>query len=38
MELAEIFRRYGVQYRARFGARMLSSHLRVLHDIEVCRT
>jgi hypothetical protein len=38
MELAEIFRRYGAQYRARFGARMLPSHLRALHDIEACRT
>ena len=38
MELADIFRRYGAQYRARFAARMLPSHLRALHDIERCRT
>ena len=38
MELAEIFRRYAAQYRARFAARMLPSHLRALHDIERCRT
>jgi hypothetical protein len=38
MELADVFRRYGAQYRARFAARMLPSHRRALRDIEACRT
>ncbi len=38
VELAEIFRRHGPDYRARFGPRMLPSHLRVMRDVERCRT
>ena len=38
VELAEIFRLHGPQYRAQFGARMLPSHLRAMQDIETCRT
>jgi len=37
-ELADIFRRYGPEYRARFGKRMPPSHLRAMEDIEKCRT
>lgn len=38
IELAEICRRYGPAYRAKFGAHMPPSHHKVLHDIEACRT
>jgi len=38
IEIADIFRRYGPQYRARFGTRMLPSHRRAMRDIEHCRT
>lgn len=38
IELAEIFRRYGPQYRAKFGDRMPSSHLEAMQAIEDCRT
>jgi len=38
VELAEIFRLHGSQYRQQFGARMLPSHLRAMQDIEQCRT
>ncbi len=38
VELAEIFRLHGPQYREQFGARMLPSHLRAMQDIEQCRT
>src|SRR6266536_5213614 len=38
LEVAEIFRLHGPEYRARFGARMLPSHLRAMQDIETCRT
>ena len=38
IEIAAIFRRYGPQYRARFGKRMLPSHRRAMRDIEDCRT
>jgi hypothetical protein len=37
-ELAEIFRRYGPRYRAKFGERMLPSHRQAMRDIEHCRT
>lgn len=37
-ELADIFRLYGPSYQARFGDRMLPSHLRAMRDIEQCRT
>ena len=36
--LAEIFRQYGPAYRAKFGERMPSSHLKAMADIEACRT
>jgi len=38
VELAEIFRLHGPEYRAKFGDRMLPSHLRAMRDIEQCRT
>jgi len=37
-ELADIFRQYGPNYRARFADRMPPSHLQALRDIERCRT
>src|SRR6266511_5724973 len=36
--LGEIFRRYGPQYRARFGASMSSAQLQAMRAIEACRT
>ena len=38
MGLAEIIRRYGDQYRAKYGTRMLPSHRQALMAIEQCRT
>ena len=38
VELAEIFRRYGPAYRAKFQDRMLPSHLAAMQAIEQCRT
>jgi hypothetical protein len=38
VEVAEIFRLHGAQYRAKHGHRMLRSHLRAMSDIESCRT
>jgi hypothetical protein len=38
IELAEIFRRHGPDYRLKFGPRMLPSHCRAMQDIEQCRT
>ncbi len=38
VEVAEIFRLHGPQYREQFGAQMLPSHLRAMQDIEQCRT
>ena len=38
VELAEIFRLHGPEYRAKFGDRMLPSHRRAMQDIEQCRT
>jgi hypothetical protein len=37
-ELADIFRRYGPAYRAKFGERLLPSHRQAMRDIEQCRT
>ena len=37
-EIADIFRRYGQDYRERFANSMLPSHLRASADICVCRT
>ena len=38
VEAAEVFRRYGPQYREKYGERMLPSHRRVMWAIEHCRT
>jgi hypothetical protein len=38
LELAEIFRRYGPAYRAKFADRLLPSHLAAMEAIEQCRT
>lgn len=38
VELADIFRRHGPAYRARFGARMPPSHLAAMAASEQCRT
>ena len=38
VELADIFRLHGQEYRQKFGDRILPSHLRAMTDIEACRT
>ena len=38
LEVADIFRLHGPQYREQFGARLLSSHRRAMQGIEQCRT
>jgi hypothetical protein len=38
LEVADIFRLHGPDYRAHFGHRMLPSHHRAMRDIEQCRT
>jgi hypothetical protein len=38
VEVAEIFLLHGAQYRAKYGSRMMRSHLRAMGDIESCRT
>src|SRR4051794_13906171 len=38
LEVADIFRRYGPQYRQAHGATLSQAQRRVLHAIEVCRT
>ncbi len=38
LEVAQIFRLHGPQYREKFGDRMLPSHHRAMQDIETCRT
>jgi hypothetical protein len=38
VEMADIFRRYGAQYQAKYGDRMLPSHGQVMLAIERCRT
>ena len=38
VEVADIFRQHGADYRAKFSERMLPSHLRVMREIEQCRT
>ena len=38
LELADIFRRYGPAYRAKFADRLLPSHLAAMEAIEQCRT
>lgn len=38
VELAEIFRIHGAEYREKFADRMLASHLQAMEAIEQCRT
>ena len=38
LELADIFRQYGLAYRERYGAQILPSHHTVMRAIEHCRT
>jgi hypothetical protein len=38
IELADIFRQYGAQYRQKYGEQMLPSHCKVMRAIEHCRT
>lgn len=38
VEIAEIFRLHGGQYRTQFGDRMLPSHRRAMNDLQQCRT
>src|SRR5712692_4178375 len=38
VELADIFRRYGPEYRAKFADHMPPSHLKAMTAIEQCRT
>lgn len=38
VEIADIFLRYGPQYRAKYGDKMLPSHKKAMHAIEQCRT
>ncbi len=38
VEVADIFRRYGPQYRAKYGGKMLPSHRQAMGAIERCRT
>jgi hypothetical protein len=38
LEVADVFRLHGAAYRARYGSRLLPSHVRAMNDIEACRT
>ena len=38
VEVADIFRIHGPQYREKFSDRMLPSHIKAMMDIEQCRT
>jgi len=38
LEVADIFRLHGPDYRSQFGKQMLPSHRRAMQDIETCRT
>ena len=38
VEIADIFRLHGPEYRSQFRDRMPPSHLRAMEDIEHCRT
>lgn len=38
VEVADIFRRHGPEYREKFSSRMLPSHLKAMEAIEQCRT
>jgi hypothetical protein len=38
VEIADIFRCYGPQYRAKYGDKILPSHRQAMGAIERCRT
>jgi Putative transposase/Transposase zinc-binding domain len=38
LELADIFRQYGLAYRQKYASRMPASHLKAMRAIEQCRT
>jgi Putative transposase/Transposase zinc-binding domain len=38
LELADIFRQYGLAYRQKYASRMPSSHFKAMRAIEQCRT
>jgi hypothetical protein len=38
LEIADIFRLPGPDYREKYGERMLASHLKAMEDLERCRT
>jgi hypothetical protein len=38
VEIADIFRRYGPEYRAKYGDKILPSHRQAMGAIERCRT
>lgn len=38
LELADIFRKYGAAYRAKYADKLLPSHLQAMRAIENCRT
>jgi hypothetical protein len=38
LEVADIFRHYGEEYRKKHSAGMSAQHFRVMRDVEVCRT
>jgi hypothetical protein len=38
LELADIFRQYGPQYRQKYASRMPASHLKAMRAVEQCRT
>ncbi len=38
VEMADIFRQYGADYRQKYGKQIPTNHLKVMQDIENCRT
>jgi hypothetical protein len=38
LELADIFRQYGLAYRQKYAAQLLPSHRQAMRAIEQCRT
>jgi len=38
LELGDIFRRYGAEYRRKYAAQILPSHLQAMRAVENCRT
>src|SRR5437660_1334511 len=38
VEVAEIFRQHGPEYRTKFGSRMPRRHQRAMEDVQQCRT